>query len=93
VTLVDPAVGRLFMNSDKARAEFADRSAQVRQAISLGRRFQDPLAEIAGLWTEHVSASGKRLTGTRYPHSPSLPLHAIHAQSALSLVSNLRSAD
>jgi hypothetical protein len=80
VTLVDAEVGRVYMNSDAARRDFPDRSPAVRQAISLARRAQDPLAEISSLWTEELSGSGTRLTDVSGNLLLSLRLHPLQGE-------------
>jgi hypothetical protein len=45
-------VGRVFAGSQRAASEFPDRSAAVRQAVSLARCFQCPLTEV---YTDRVS--------------------------------------
>lgn len=52
------------MNSYKAKTEFPDRHPNMRQAISLGRYFQDPIKEMCHIWEEQFEAGRKRqLTG------------------------------
>lgn len=45
-TLISEAGASIYSASDIARAEFPDKDVTVRGAISIGRRFQDPLAEL-----------------------------------------------
>ncbi|MEK6625449.1 MAG: Tex-like N-terminal domain-containing protein [Bdellovibrionota bacterium] len=45
-TLVNEAGASVYSASDIAREEFPDKDATVRGAISIARRFQDPLAEL-----------------------------------------------
>ncbi|KAM9597883.1 transcription elongation factor SPT6 isoform 2-T5 [Trichechus inunguis] len=47
VELVDNELAILYMNSKKSEAEFRDYPPVLRQAVSLGRRIQDPLIEFA----------------------------------------------
>ncbi len=45
-TLISEAGASIYSASDIARSEFPDKDVTVRGAISIGRRFQDPLAEL-----------------------------------------------
>lgn len=45
-TLVDESGASIYSTSDIARKEFPDKDPTVRGAISIARRFQDPLAEL-----------------------------------------------
>ncbi|MAZ48063.1 MAG: RNA-binding transcriptional accessory protein [Halobacteriovoraceae bacterium] len=45
-TLVNESGASIYSASDIARAEFPDKDVTVRGAISIARRFQDPLAEL-----------------------------------------------
>ncbi len=45
-----PDVGRIFMESERGKKEFRDYPPLLRQAISVGRRVLDPLAELSALW-------------------------------------------
>ncbi|MDA3961778.1 MAG: helix-hairpin-helix domain-containing protein, partial [Planctomycetota bacterium] len=49
VVLVSEAGASIYSASDVARAEFPDLDLTVRGAISIGRRLQDPLAELVKL--------------------------------------------
>ena len=46
VTMVDESGASIYSASDTARTEFPDQDVTVRGAISIGRRLQDPLAEL-----------------------------------------------
>jgi len=46
VMLVDESGASVYSASDIARAEFPDKDVTVRGAVSIGRRLQDPLAEL-----------------------------------------------
>ena len=46
VTMVDESGASIYSASETARAEFPDQDVTVRGAISIGRRLQDPLAEL-----------------------------------------------
>jgi uncharacterized protein len=46
VILVDESGASVYSASDVARAEFPDKDVTVRGAVSIGRRLQDPLAEL-----------------------------------------------
>jgi len=70
IELVDPEVSRIYMNSARAELEFKEYPRNLRQAISLGRRALDPIAEVAGLysgpgdasqWSESASSSSQLL--------------------------------
>lgn len=50
VVLVDPAISKVYALSKKAESEFREHPPALRQAISQGRRLQDPLLEIAQLF-------------------------------------------
>ena len=54
---VDGRIAQVFRNTKTARAEFAEFSAPLRQAISLGRSVLDPLAEWSRLWDEKRSVT------------------------------------
>eukprot|EP00762_Andalucia_godoyi_P002226 ANDGO_07551.mRNA.1 Suppressor of Ty 6 homolog len=45
-------VARLYAQSSRSQKEFPQHGEQIRKAISLGRRLQDPLEESSGLWDE-----------------------------------------
>jgi len=45
-TMISEAGASIYSASDIARAEFPDKDVTVRGAISIARRFQDPLAEL-----------------------------------------------
>ena len=49
VTMVDESGASIYSASEAARAEFPDRDLTVRGAVSIGRRLQDPLAELVKL--------------------------------------------
>lgn len=49
VTLVDERGASVYSASEVARAEFPDHDITVRGAVSIGRRLQDPLAELVKL--------------------------------------------
>ncbi|KAG8195803.1 hypothetical protein JTE90_004806 [Oedothorax gibbosus] len=51
VELMENELGVLYMNSKKGEADFRDYPPLLRQAISLGRRLQDPLVEFSQLCT------------------------------------------
>ncbi|XP_065344159.1 transcription elongation factor SPT6 [Cloeon dipterum] len=51
VDIVDNELGKVYANSKRATSEFRDYPALLRQAISLGRRMQDPLIEFGQLCT------------------------------------------
>lgn len=44
-------LAKVYMNSKRAEADFADFPATLRQAISLARRLRDPLPEFCQLYT------------------------------------------
>ncbi|MBI5556465.1 MAG: RNA-binding transcriptional accessory protein [Deltaproteobacteria bacterium] len=46
ITMVDESGASVYSASDAARAEFPDLDLTVRGAVSIGRRLQDPLAEL-----------------------------------------------
>ncbi len=49
ITMVDESGASIYSASDLARAEFPDHDVTVRGAVSIGRRLQDPLAELVKL--------------------------------------------
>lgn len=49
VTMVDESGASIYSASETARAEFPDHDLTVRGAVSIGRRLQDPLAELIKL--------------------------------------------
>lgn len=49
VELVDAEVARIYQDSPRAQHEFPDYPSLLRQAVSIGRRIQDPLVEFASL--------------------------------------------
>jgi len=49
ITMVDESGASIYSASETARAEFADLDLTVRGAVSIGRRLQDPLAELVKL--------------------------------------------
>ena len=49
VTMVDESGASIYSASEAARAEFPDHDLTVRGAVSIGRRLQDPLAELVKL--------------------------------------------
>jgi uncharacterized protein len=49
VTMVDESGASIYSASGAARAEFPDHDLTVRGAVSIGRRLQDPLAELVKL--------------------------------------------
>ena len=49
VTMVDESGASIYSASEVARAEFPDHDITVRGAVSIGRRLQDPLAELVKL--------------------------------------------
>ena len=49
ITMVDESGASIYSASDVARAEFPDHDITVRGAVSIGRRLQDPLAELVKL--------------------------------------------
>jgi uncharacterized protein len=49
VSMVDESGASIYSASDAARAEFPDHDLTVRGAVSIGRRLQDPLAELVKL--------------------------------------------
>jgi len=49
ITMVDESGASIYSASDIAREEFPDRDITVRGAVSIGRRLQDPLAELVKL--------------------------------------------
>ncbi|NLX18357.1 MAG: RNA-binding transcriptional accessory protein, partial [Desulfobulbus sp.] len=46
VTMIDESGASIYSASEVARAEFPDHDITVRGAVSIGRRLQDPLAEL-----------------------------------------------
>ena len=68
VTMVDESGASIYSASAAARAEFPDHDLTVRGAVSIGRRLQDPLAELVktrsqGHWRRAIPAR-------RQPGSP-----------------------
>ena len=51
VEICDNELAKMYANSNKGISEFRDYSPQLRQAISLARRMQDPLLEFSQLCT------------------------------------------
>ena len=51
VEICDNELAKIYANSNKGTSEFRDYSLQLRQAISLARRMQDPLLEFSQLCT------------------------------------------
>ncbi len=49
VTMVDESGASIYSASESARAEFPDHDLTVRGSVSIGRRLQDPLAELVKL--------------------------------------------
>jgi uncharacterized protein len=49
ITMVDESGASIYSASEIARAEFPDHDLTVRGAVSIGRRLQDPLAELVKL--------------------------------------------
>jgi uncharacterized protein len=49
ITMVDESGASIYSASDVARREFPDHDLTVRGAVSIGRRLQDPLAELVKL--------------------------------------------
>eukprot|EP01079_Euglenida_sp_SAG-EU17-18_P003534 gene3534-3985_t len=49
-------VAKVYAMSERAEAEFPDRSVQFRTAVSLGRFFREPLHEICGLFNRDRDA-------------------------------------
>ena len=49
ITMVDESGASIYSASETARAEFPDHDLTVRGAVSIGRRLQDPLAELVKL--------------------------------------------
>ena len=49
ITMVDESGASIYSASEAARAEFPDHDLTVRGAVSIGRRLQDPLAELVKL--------------------------------------------
>ena len=60
VMLVNDAGLSSYTNSDAARAEFAELAVPQRAAISLGRRLQDPLAEILKIDPKHLGLGAEQ---------------------------------
>lgn len=60
VMLVNDAGLSSYTNSDAARSEFAELSVPQRAAISLGRRLQDPLAEILKIDPKHLGLGAEQ---------------------------------
>ncbi|MBM3991766.1 MAG: S1 RNA-binding domain-containing protein, partial [Planctomycetes bacterium] len=60
VMLVNDAGLSSYTNSDAARAEFAELAVPARAAISLGRRLQDPLAEILKIDPKHLGLGAEQ---------------------------------
>ena len=52
VVMGDLQVARLYSDSHRGRKAFPDFNPLLRQAVSLGRWLQSPLAETLGLWTD-----------------------------------------
>jgi protein Tex len=67
VVLVSDAGANALAASDAARAEHPDAEPGVRAAVSIARRFQDPLAELVKLEMRHLGAG-------QYPHDVSTPV-------------------
>lgn len=51
IEICDNELAKIYANSNKGTSEFRDYSLQLRQAISLARRMQDPLLEFSQLCT------------------------------------------
>jgi uncharacterized protein len=49
ITMVDESGASIYSASEAARSEFPDHDLTVRGAVSIGRRLQDPLAELVKL--------------------------------------------
>ncbi|MBU0681212.1 MAG: helix-hairpin-helix domain-containing protein, partial [Proteobacteria bacterium] len=49
ITMVDESGASIYSASETARAEFPDHDLTVRGSVSIGRRLQDPLAELVKL--------------------------------------------
>ena len=49
ITMVDESGASIYSASEAARVEFPDHDLTVRGAVSIGRRLQDPLAELVNL--------------------------------------------
>jgi uncharacterized protein len=60
VFIVDEAGLSSYANSELARAELADRGIPARMAISLGRRLQDPMAEILKVDPRHLGLGSEQ---------------------------------
>lgn len=52
IEFVDPMVAKIFMESVRGEREFKEVPSKVRYAVSLGRRFQCPEVEFAGLFNQ-----------------------------------------
>jgi transcription elongation factor SPT6 len=52
VTLVDPQVAKVFAMSARSKRMLPNFNTYLRQAVSLGRFVQNPLAEVLGLWAD-----------------------------------------
>eukprot|EP00741_Cyanophora_paradoxa_P009215 tig00001486_g8925.t1 len=61
VVLCDSAAARIAEASTRYQQEFAEYQPLLRHAISIGRRMQEPLAELAGLMTEEREMLDLRL--------------------------------
>lgn len=61
VVWVPEDVARVFEVSTRARNELPDLTGIMRRAVSIGRRLQDPLTEVAGLCNESMDVLSLRL--------------------------------
>jgi len=66
ITPVDESGASVYSASEVARAEFPDKDVTVRGAVSIGRRLQDPLAEL-------VKIDPKSIGVGQYQHDVSQP--------------------
>jgi transcription elongation factor SPT6 len=51
VEFVDPAIGRIFMNTDRSKDEFKDYPPLMLQAVGIGRYVLNPLDMVCSFWT------------------------------------------
>lgn len=56
--MISEAGASIYSASDIAREEFPDKDVTVRGAVSIARRFQDPLAELVKLDPKSIGVGG-----------------------------------
>jgi uncharacterized protein len=55
--MISESGASIYSASDIARAEFPDKDVTVRGAISIARRFQDPLAELVKIDPKSIKSN------------------------------------